>query len=403
MSSIEKFWIWSLANSPKFEESFPLYLSKYRKLLESGFKVFDYSIENNQKICILNRNSNQPNSIDNELSNLKVFFNWLAQSNEKFNLYSQNINWQREWQRRLNTKHSSYMSTNINRLSLERIAQKESIISKPKKRIMHTDKAFPYSLFLELIAKAEIREKLLYLLMGGTSARIGQALNLTIYDIDYENKDVYLSDPCSNDPNQYGHLGKPRKNWLLKNYNIDARTHYPHNVLQFKYPIPSRPNKPLFWINKEIKDLFFNVLADYNIVPEHTRIPRHPFFFTLKNGGRLLYRPAAKTFKRYCLLLYKKHQSSTLEDLSLHSLRHMWGNYMAESYYLGLMSNNPTFSVEKIRLYAQYGMGHSNSKSTDIYFNAEINKVIEAGSTYFEHHITEMRNFPSTFFLKGLA
>ena len=60
-------------------------------------------------------------------------------------------------------------------------------------------------------AREKAREKLIYMLCGICSARIGQALNLTLYDIDYSNKDVWLLKPNSDYIDMYGNT---RRVWL---------------------------------------------------------------------------------------------------------------------------------------------------------------------------------------------
>lgn len=405
MGSLERFWIWSLAVKPNEDEDFPLYLSKYRRELKNGLTIYNYFIDENRtknKISLLELNPKVQTSVDQEISCLKVFFDWHSEKYPEVNLNKEGINWLRELHRRKNSKHSSYISNNINSLSLERIAKKESLIAKPQKRIMNTDKAFPFEHFLELVNISKPREKLIYLLMGGTSARISQVLNLTIYDIDFHKREIYLSDPTVDDVNQKGYLGITRRRWLKTNYQIDAISQHPHNKLGFKYPIPSNPNKPLYWINQSIKDLFFKILADYNTFPEHLRNPKHPFFFTKVNGERLLYKPTYNKFKKDWLELSKIYTNLHADDFSPHALRHMWGNYMAEIYYLASLKMLPA-EAERIRLYTQEGMGHSDFKATDTYFKAKMTDVIRSGEEFYVHYLRDMKHLPPKLFLQGLV
>lgn len=405
IGSLERFWIWSLAVEPDEDSDFPLYISKYRRELKNGFTIYDTTTNDygrRIKLPILELEPKVQTSIDQEIACLYAFFKWFSKSNPSYSLNKTTINWAALKKSFLNSPHSSYISNNINPITLKRIAKKESNIAKPKKRIMKTDKAFPLQYFYDLINIAEPREKLLYLLLGGTSARIGQALNLTNYDIDFNNKKVYLSDPTIDDPDQIGYLGETRRKWLLTNYNIKAKSQYPHDTVMFKYPIPSKPNQPLYWLHQEVQEMFFSLLAEYSTFPEHLRNPIHPFFFTRKSGERLLIRPAYKTFKKHCRNLSKMHPKLNLDGLALHSLRHMWGNYMAELYHAASLEKIPAVA-ERIRLYAQFGMGHSNEKSIDTYFNAKMDKVIQEGGEFFVHYMREERHLPPTLFIKGLA
>lgn len=425
MESLERFWKWTLAVDPEVDEDFSEYLARYKQELKDGIMIMDKESNDlkSVKFPVLTLKPKSKVSIDEEMSRLKVYFNWLKDKQVNLKLDKETINWNYERRRKEVSKHSGYISDKINSFALERIAKKDIFGSKPTKRTVATDKAFPFQFFLELIRTANLREKLLYLLMGGTSARISQALNLTIYDIDYENRQVYLSDPVVDDPSQMGFLGETRRRWLMSEYGIDAQNQHPHNTVQFKYPIPSRPNKPLYWLNESFKEMFFQYLAEYNIYPEHLRKPRHPFFFTKKDGGRLLYRPALNKFKSDCNKLYdevqnrleKEHNTMSLDEynrevkdgellmnMGPHGLRHMYGNYMAELFYRASLSEIPAVA-EKIRLYCQYGMGHSSSKSTDVYMNARMDDVILSGEEYFVHYMRDHKYLPPSLFVKGLV
>ena len=56
---------------------------------------------------------------------------------------------------------------------------------------------FPLEHYDKLLEVSDDRAKLLYLLCGAASARRSQALQLTKYDVDLMNRDVYLTDPTS--------------------------------------------------------------------------------------------------------------------------------------------------------------------------------------------------------------
>ncbi|AXX95689.1 tyrosine-type recombinase/integrase [Arcobacter ellisii] len=401
MSSLNKFWIWSLAVSPEDNESLAYYIARYRLDLEKGFIIYDYNKEEKVKFPISIIRSNSQTTIDNEVTNIKNFFTWLSETDDKFNMNRNTINLKKEYYRKINGKHSDYISTYINKLSRERILKKVYNIPSNKKRIVNVEKAFPYDYFIELIKISDIREKLLYLLMGGTSARISQVLNLTIYDIDYENMNVYLSDPSIDDENQRGYLGETRKKWLFEKYNIDVKYQHPHNLIQFKYPIPKRPNTPLYWLNEEIKLLFFGFLSEYNIFPENQRMPIHPFFFTKKNGERLLYKPVYNKFLKHCEILSNYYNDKNLLTFSPHSLRHMWGNYLAELYSLAINIEDYS-NAEKIKIYAKEGMGHSNEDSTKLYFNINFNKDFKDITYELSSLINQYKHLPPQIFTQGL-
>jgi len=425
MGALERFWKWTLAVVPKEDEDFSEYLATYKQELKNGIIIYDWEEGDSKsmKFPILTLKPKSKVSIDEEMSRLNRYFTWVSDKQVNLGLERDTINWQYERRRKEASRHSGYISNKINSFALERISKKNMFASKSTKRQTQVDKAFPFQFFLDFIETAKIREKLLYLLMGGTSARISQALNLTIEDIDYEKQEVYLSDPVIDDPSQKGLLGETRRKWLMTHYQIDAQNDHPHNTVLCKAPIPLVANKPLYWLNESFREMFFQYIAEYTIYPVHLRSPKHPFFFTKKDGGRLLYRSTLKTFKVNSHKVYFKvqkrlhiqpdtmsneeytmalNESDLLKEATPHTLRHMYGNYMAELFYRASLSLLPA-EAERIRIYCQKGMGHSNSKSTDVYFNAKMDRVILAGETYFVHYIREHKYLPASLFIKGLA
>jgi len=426
MGALERFWKWTLSVEPAADEDFSEYLARYRREMKEGFVILDRDPEDTKAIQfpVLDLRAKSRVSVDEEMARLRIYFQWLDDKRINLALNRETINWNHERRRREVSKHADYISGKINGYALERIAKKETHTAKGIKRYTQVEKAFPFRFFPLLIdTTPNVREKLLYLLMGGTSARISQALNLTLEDIDYDRYDVYLSDPAIDDPSQKGLLGETRKRWLRENYGIDVERDHPHNQVLFKYPIPYPANRPLYWLNESLQNQFFTLLADYTIYPVHQRRPKHPFFFTKLDGGRLLYRPALEKFKRDCRLLYQRIQSDfavqpqemsdreyreilseseLLLDLTPHSLRHMYGNYMAELFYRASLKKIPV-EAERIRIYCQHGMGHGSTESTDVYFNARMERVIMAGEEYFVHYLRDHKYLPVSLFIKGLT
>ncbi len=245
-------------------------------------------------------------------------------------------------------------------------------------------KYFPPELFDELLAIAKPRERLIYLLCGASSARIGQALNFTLYDIDYENRDIWLLDPKSD----YIDIHRNnRRVWLQEEYGIDYDKDSQHNTpdLSFKYPIPLY-DEPLYWIFEEkYKDVFFEALDSYRrsdeFISEYARYPRHPFLFTSKTGKRVHARDTLSRFKTNMRKLSQKHDGyERINDLGLHSLRHMFGHSMAELY----ARTGDELLIEITR----EAMGHSSLESTLIYFNISS----ETKRAILKKHVNKVHN-----------
>jgi len=385
--SLNRFWIWSL-HCPMIEsEEFEDYLSRYLSMMRNGFKITSITQDGDTdkiEIPILECRSKADSTINKELKGIESYFAYLNQKDANPN--STTINY-----RRLNiSKSRSFgdgFGLSMGSISIEAFAPKEKKIRRTKRNAQLDDaRAFPFELYDELLLMSHPRERLIYLLCGACSARVGQALNFTLYDIDYASKDVWLIDPTSND--QLGKHSIPRYRWLMEEYNLDSKNQKPHSLIRFKYPIPLSPSRrrPLYWIDESYRILFFQTLNDYHPMPEYLRKPRHPFAFVTKQGNRLSYQSIVISFTTNIKMLQKKYPAYHLSGLGLHSLRHMYGTYMAELYNLaqeGIIKYPP----EKIRKYCQIGMGHNLASSTNEYFNGKFLSELKLGREKLANYI----------------
>jgi len=368
LKSMERFWEWSLYNPMDIEETFPFYQARYRNALRDGYEITitmkDEWLDDTFAVTIAKTKPLSKSTINKEIAGINSYFYFTEESelieNHKF------IN---HLQERHRSAKSFLAGVQIKKspLALEAFGSKVKYLHPykvPKKR--QGIKYFPMELFDELLEISKPREKLLYLLCGACSARIGQALNLTLYDIDYDKKEVWLIDPKSDDT---GLNGLPRRRWLKDEYDIDMQQDNEHNTadLQFKYPIPLK-HEPLYWLSDKYRELFFETIQSYmhsrEYVSEFIRYPRHPFFFTTRTGKRVHARDALSRFKSALLKLYRRHNDENYDELlslGLHSLRHMFGHARAELY---AYSQDDT-----IQYITMNEMGHSNFNSTLVYFN----------------------------------
>jgi len=264
-------------------------------------------------------------------------------------------------------QYGKLSSLNI-KMSKEDIPEKKRQAASNNSSNPNAPIAFPMELFNDLIEIASPQDKLIYLLCGGTSARIGQALNLTLYDVNFDLMQVRLIDPRSNVVDDYGNR---RKSWLSEKYGIDIVNHPLHSAddLQFKYRIP-RTHTYLFWFNEDLyKHLFFNELSKYlgnEYIQESDRKEKHPFFFTTKSSKRYRADYINQHFHEHCKILSEKYPKYRIRLSSLkglHSLRHMFGRIMAQ-YAIESGDYNLLF-------YAAEAMGISNLATVFIYFKPE--------------------------------
>ena len=361
MKAMERFWIWSLYNPVKIDERFPSFQARYRKALREGFKILIKSDEHDTEIEICSCVPLTKSTINKELAGINSYFYFTEESelieDHRF------INHLYERQRSAKSFLSG-VKVKTSSTVLEAHGKKLSYmppykISRNRKHI----KYFPLELFDELLKMAKPRERLIYLLCGACSARIGQALNLTLYDLDFERQAVWLLDPKSDYPDIYKNK---RKVWLKEEYAIDMNNDNEHNTpdLQFKYPIPLY-HEELYWLHDKYKDMFFDTLAKYmrseNYISENARYPTHPFLFVTKNGRRVHSRDTLSRFKATLRKLSEAQEGMNhINDLGLHSLRHFFGHSMAELY--------AATGDETLFLITMEAMGHASEESTNIYF-----------------------------------
>jgi len=382
LNSLYHFWLWSLSNGTEEDEDIQLYFARYLSVLESGFQIRHVSSidEFNEEIeyIIYESKPKQFSTIEKEKRAVESFFKYMSTFKAvDYNLEKNFLSYAKQAKYNKGSSYGLKMSKYIQEVLLDH----KSILPSQDKRVKGDIKAFPFILFDELLELANSREKLIYLLCGVCSARISQALNLTLYDLDYSSKNVWLIDPFSNE--QLGFHGTGRRKFLTLEYNINITDDKEHNKFGFKYQIPTKEG-PLIWLNENYRTLFFNTLLAYNPLPESLRKPRHPFFFVRSTGKRITKDEVHKTFKKHLKILQERHPEIAyrLNALGLHSLRHMFGNVMAmvEARLLMDKKINETYWI---RPFTKNAMGHVNQSSTDIYFNRGWDLDIELGK-YFQ-------------------
>ena len=388
--AVERFWIWSLYNQPTKDEHFALYFAKYVKQLKTGFTITEKQEDINGEldVQIFVSKSLSDETINKEIAGVESF---LQYTNMDQLIHSDNLNLSYE-RKKAQRSFLGSIEIKASERYLKAFGKKETYIRKKKIRAKsrHDIKAFPYKLFMMLLSVSKPREQLIYILAGITSARIGQILNFTMYDIDYNKKEIWLIDPKSSEKDIYG---RARRKWLLEKYNIDITMPSIHNNManQFKYPIP-KTRGPLHWISEDMKELFFELMLQYKnseyFVPEYTRAEKHPFFFVTSTGKRLIQSQVYATFQAnlYKLreLLSKKNEDyTTLYNIKgVHSLRHMAGTIMADIY----SKENKDIIVN----ITKDMFGHSSLESTMIYFentpDEKLRLLKKAGEAIFSQN-----------------
>ncbi len=399
ISTLKIFIYWSIANPVNKKEEVCIYLARFLKDQENGFKIDNniYVKELDENITYeeINVKEKQSSTINKDKI---IIEDYLKYSNQGlFNSFNLNKNIRGyKFRKKFNRGHDYGLK--MGKISQSVFLNESSLIPRIRNSVKEDIKAFPFQLYEKLLEIAKPRELLIYLLCGACSARISQVLNLTLYDINYGNSQVWLIDPNSND--QLGFSGIGRKKFLKENYNINTSEDKPHKNIAFKSPIPLHFKKrlPLFWVSNTYKQLFFSSLVDYSFLPESSRVPKHPFFFVTRSGRRLTPQQVHASFKKCCEELKKDYPQFRiqLDGLGLHSLRHMFGTIMAtiqSKIILNEDNLNIKITPEHIKIITQEAMGHRNINSTDIYFNRPWALDIELGEYLVEIFTQVMKNF----------
>lgn len=409
ITAIHRYWLYSLffPNDESFtwlDFTFRDWLSEYEVALKKGFRVkmncYGAQAKSKGDYFV----SKPVSNTGQEFAFLESYFKYLydkdvnplyeLSQNEELVLFSGARDYKALDIKAKYGKGSGY-GLKARGLARESLAERVTIFSEFKKRKksygknhLYSNQVFPFALYDELLEIADDRSKLLYLLCGAASARVGQALSLTKFDIDMKNKNVYLVDPRSErvplEPNGDALFGQESRNKLLAGYKINFNTGKYLNI-QFKYPIPVARTKKqdLFFIRDEYEKMFFEVYARYrNKIKDD-----YPMVFQTRSENKdNIWLPSNATdrFSRDIEKLkekYPKYAKRLNLQNKFHSLRHMFGQFIANMAYMNSDKLNrdhttrmPNLEIKNtIELYKEFcakKMGHE-SDAVEIYFNAD--------------------------------
>lgn len=400
---IHKYWLFNIYFPKLDNEDFQGYLYRYRdEYLTKGFELKttgDYIRDLKPLIIKKYEPVKDP---ETDMIALENYYSFLLNSklntkfelfdNKDINLYTGCLSFKKQ---DLMNKHSKGRGYGLEAKGLmrEAFAEKVTIFSKLKKQrtdqmytIKQNGDTFPHNAFELLLDKTtNIRNKLLFLLCGSTSLRIGQALSLTTFDIDPINKLVYSINPNSLryavEPSGKPLFNQKPRKILLDNFGINFYRDYPD--IGYKYNIPSDNRvTPLHFLRPKYRDLFFDLYSQWQKKIDKS----FPMVFQTHGPGgtSLLDRSnATKYLTESMKKVDKEYPQFSLMNLEnkFHSLRHMFGTVMANTAYLHqYLRRNKIIETpdgdykDYILLFKDFTrrkMGHKNISSTDRYFTTD--------------------------------
>lgn len=213
-------------------------------------------------------------------------------------------------------------------------------------RQVESDKIFPMQNFTQFLNSVKnYRNKSLWGILGATGLRESEGLSLRWSQIDFNNCEISVSD-------------------LKENiYNSDKNIHYKGRCSNNVYFIP------------ELKNYIFEILIQYRVYSYRPTV--HDYVFLILQGDKK-YQPLFKSSYSCRNKQFKKalRIAEVPGDYGVHSLRHMYGNYMANyAKYDG------SFGVPLKDL--QVMLGHASIKSTQIYCKRNEEIIKENLSKYY--------------------
>lgn len=402
--AIHRYWVYSLYFPGGNGEDFGRHIREYYNTLKKGFVITKTVV--NEEFGIRTQRtifeSGKIKDLSFEFAALESYFDFMLNddTNPMADIHVDVWSWfylgktdMKALKRR--EKHSKGSGYGLRAKGMARdvFAPKLTFFSKYKKRKPEQDDTptsgtdtFPFEHYDKLLEVADDRAKLLYLLCGAASARRSQALQLTKYDVDLKNKDVYLTDPTSDRaPKKDGIIflnQLERRALLWDKHKIDFEVGK-YKGISSKYPIPTLDckDRSLFFVMPKYESMFFKTYQRFI-----RRInPRYPMIFqTQGESPDPIWLPsgANKQFNKNIERLNDKYDLSINLTNGIHSLRHMFGAFMANMAYfleatlpkrgdLELPNKEIKNVIELFRIFTAKRMGHGSVGSVDRYFRPD--------------------------------
>lgn len=194
---------------------------------------------------------------------------------------------------------------------------------------------------------SEVRDYLLYALLAASGARQSEALQITVDDIDWENRDVQIISP-----------------FVRSQVGLTA-------VEAERLKDKGRATSETFLI-EPFANLFWSLLKIY-MEHHYKSNVSHRYLFQ-KDNGRPFF-SADKSQRSKSFKAYIQNFNPEIEYLSLHSFRHMYGFYTLNYFPIVDKEGNPTGKQGLPLAYVKILMGHQNVSSTEVYAKQDFDLI----------------------------
>lgn len=204
---------------------------------------------------------------------------------------------------------------------------------------------------------SKVRDFLLYSLLAATGVRTSEALQVTVDDINWDERTIDIISPT--DRNQTGLTQKESKALCDK----------------------GRATSLTFMI-QPFAQIFWSILKIYMTHHYKTNVS-HRFLFQKVNGRPFFC--SCRSTRSKMLKRYIKKFDPTLQHLGLHGFRHSYAFYTLNYFPIVDENGNPTDRQGLPMAYVKLLMGHQNITSTEIYAKQDVDLIefmLSAANSY---------------------
>ncbi|BBC40848.1 tyrosine recombinase XerC [Photobacterium damselae subsp. piscicida] len=224
---------------------------------------------------------------------------------------------------------------------------------------------------------SKVRDFLLYTLLAATGVRTSEALQVTVDDINWDEKTIDIISP--NDRNNTGLTQKESEALCDK----------------------GRATSLTFMI-QPFAHIFWSILKVY-MEHHYKSNVSHRFLFQKANGRPFFC--SCRSSRSKTLKSYIKKFDPTLKHLGHHSFRHTYAFYALNYFPIVDENGNPTDRQGLPMAYVKLLMGHQNISSTEVYAKQDVDLIefmLSAANSYIRDHNVSLKDLAIQYYDRQL-